>query len=375
MTNEGSLLKKFSYKLTFISIIIILFMNVILFNQFAISEHLCSPSSQASIPKLKWEPKFFDFGFVHKDQTYTTTFEIWNNGTGEMFWQVDPCKNWVTLHPRIGSSTGEHDLVNLTINTDGLSIGSYEGNALIHSAGDYLFYTYFTVTDTKLDFFPKEYDFGGVEVGSLVTTNLTILNDGTGLLNWSLSTSHDWLTFSPKQGMISTESQVVEVFIDTNLIPETLINTLVTSKIFINSTGGNDIVPLSFYLNRPPSNPIIQGPKKFKFDSIQKFIVSSIDDENISLSYYVDWGDGKNTGWLGPFSQKQQISINHSWQSKGSFSVKAKAKDIFGCESNWSYYPIAVSFQHSLFNIVDHPFYSRMNYKNYIFELFFSNYE
>ncbi|MBS3778190.1 MAG: hypothetical protein KGY50_02715 [Candidatus Thermoplasmatota archaeon] len=370
MADEGSMLKKITYKLFFISIIIILFINIILIHQLALSQHLCSPVSHSIIPKLKWDPKFFDFGIVLKDQTYTTTFEIWNNGTGEMFWQVDPCKNWVTIHPRTGSSTGEHDRVNLTINTHGLSIGSYEGNAVIHSAGDFIFYTYFTVSDKKLDFFPKTYDFDGIEVGSLASTNLTISNNGTGMLNWSLSTSHDWLTVFPKQGLISADPQVVEVFIDTNLIHEKLTNTIVRPKVFINSTGGNDIFSLSFYLNQPPSNPVIQGPKKFKINSIQEFTVSSTDDENNSLSYYVDWGDGKNTGWIGPFLQKQQVSINHSWQSKGTFSVKAKVKDNYGCESNWSFYPITIATYQSVYTILEQHFRFCMNYKKNVLDLF-----
>lgn len=370
MSKECCLLKKFSSKLTFIMIILILLINIVVINPLAVSKQISSLSTQTTIPKLKWEPKFFDFGIVQKNQNYTTTFEIWNNGTGEMFWQVDPCDNWVTIHPRTGSSTGEHDLVNLTINTQGLSIGSYEGNAVIHSAGDYLFYTYFTVTDASLDFFPKKYDFGGVEVGSLVTTNLTILNDGNGMLNWSLSTSDDWLTVFPKHGTISNVSQIVDVLIDTSIINETLINDILTPKIFINSTGGNDIFQLSFYLNQPPTDPLIRGPKRFKFDSLQEFTFSSTDDENNTLFYYVDWDDGKNTGWLGPFPQKQQLSVNHSWQSKGSFSVKAKSKDNYGCESNWSYFPIKISNSRLFFNILNQHFPNFLNYNIYIRELF-----
>ena len=109
------------------------------------------------IPILAWHPKKYDFGYVQEGNSYQTTFEIWNNGTGSMEWKLDVRDAWITAQPQSGVSTGEHDIINVTITTTGLQLGFYEGNVYIHSAGDYIFYTSFIVSETVLEFFPKCY--------------------------------------------------------------------------------------------------------------------------------------------------------------------------------------------------------------------------
>jgi len=54
------------------------------------------------------------------------------------------------------------------------------------------------------------------------------------------------------------------------------------------------------------------------------------------LFYLFDWGDGTNSGWVGPFGYDLDGSASHIWQNHGTFNVKAKAKDITGLESPWS---------------------------------------
>jgi hypothetical protein len=49
-----------------------------------------------------------------------------------------------------------------------------------------------------------------------------------------------------------------------------------------------------------------------------------------------DWGDGNMSDWLGPFASGAQASAQKSWSAKGEYSIKVKAKDIYGAESAWS---------------------------------------
>jgi hypothetical protein len=49
-----------------------------------------------------------------------------------------------------------------------------------------------------------------------------------------------------------------------------------------------------------------------------------------------DWGDGTTSEWLGPFNSGVTMSVNHSWSTKGTYQIRAKAKDTNGAESNWS---------------------------------------
>ena len=87
--------------------------------------------------------------------------------------------------------------------------------------------------------------------------------------------------------------------------------------------------------NSPPDIPDINGPTKGTIGQEYdfSFVSSDIDEDNIW--YYIDWGDGLVEYWIGPYSSGEEIIIPHSWENKGSYIIKAKAKDIFGNESDW----------------------------------------
>ena len=87
--------------------------------------------------------------------------------------------------------------------------------------------------------------------------------------------------------------------------------------------------------NEPPSIPDISGPSKGKPGTSYKFDFVSTDPENDEIYYYVDWGDGTNSGWLGPHTSGATASANHMWSIKGVYPIKAKAKDEHGAESDW----------------------------------------
>jgi len=88
--------------------------------------------------------------------------------------------------------------------------------------------------------------------------------------------------------------------------------------------------------NTAPVKPTITGPAKGKPGVNYEYTVTAIDPEDQQVSYFVDWGDGNSTGWLGPYNSGEQITVNHTWQTKQTFTVKAKAKDAIGAESEWA---------------------------------------
>jgi hypothetical protein len=63
-------------------------------------------------------------------------------------------------------------------------------------------------------------------------------------------------------------------------------------------------------------------------------ITSDPDGDQIYLLF--GWGDGTKSGWLGPYNSGNVINTTHKWTVKGSYSIKVKAKDIYGKESVWS---------------------------------------
>jgi subtilisin family serine protease len=94
--------------------------------------------------------------------------------------------------------------------------------------------------------------------------------------------------------------------------------------------------------NQPPANPTIKGPSSGNGGKIYKFTFVSTDQEGQDIYYKVDWDDGSNTGWIGPYNSGEQITLNHSWNKKGEYLIKAWAKDIFECESGQGNFRIKI---------------------------------
>ena len=88
--------------------------------------------------------------------------------------------------------------------------------------------------------------------------------------------------------------------------------------------------------NNPPNKPSIIGNKKGKIDNYYLYSFSADDPENNPVYYLVEWGDGSSSGWKGPYKSGEQINLSHSWDVMGFYSLNAKAKDIYGYESDYS---------------------------------------
>jgi len=94
--------------------------------------------------------------------------------------------------------------------------------------------------------------------------------------------------------------------------------------------------------NNPPLKPVITGPSSGKAGNSYTYYVSTIDPDEDQLYYWIDWDDGTNSGWLGPFISGLSTSSSHIWTAEGTYSIKVKAKDIHGTESLWSD-PLSIS--------------------------------
>ena len=92
--------------------------------------------------------------------------------------------------------------------------------------------------------------------------------------------------------------------------------------------------------NDPPNKPAISGPKEGKVGASYTYKFKSTDPNGDNVLYCIEWGDGANTCWLGPYSSGYTASTDHAWDEMGYYQIKAKARDIHGAESGWSYYEI-----------------------------------
>jgi len=87
----------------------------------------------------------------------------------------------------------------------------------------------------------------------------------------------------------------------------------------------------------PPNKPNAPtGPVSGKTGETYTYSSSTTDPEGDDVYYLFDWGDGTDSGWVGPFDSGRTCEVSYKWSSKGSFEVRVKAQDFHGVVSDWS---------------------------------------
>ncbi len=90
-------------------------------------------------------------------------------------------------------------------------------------------------------------------------------------------------------------------------------------------------------VSRPPEIPAIpEGPKKWTIDIETTFSTTTTDPEGNSIYYQFNWGDGTDSGWIGPFASGKTAYASHIWTKLGDFPIKVRARDEYGVTSDWS---------------------------------------
>lgn len=99
--------------------------------------------------------------------------------------------------------------------------------------------------------------------------------------------------------------------------------------------------------NAPPAKPDVNGPARGKAGVSYTFYSSTTDPDGDQVYYNWSWGDGKYSGWLGPYEPDAAANAKHTWSAKGTYQIKVKAKDTNGAESDWSN-PLSVSMPRTM---------------------------
>jgi hypothetical protein len=81
--------------------------------------------------------------------------------------------------------------------------------------------------------------------------------------------------------------------------------------------------------------PEVSGPNEgIPFEELEfTFVTHDPEDDDVEL--YIDWDDGSDSGWLGPYESGEEVVVSHKWMTSGNFTVKSKSMDIWD-DSYWS---------------------------------------
>jgi hypothetical protein len=148
-----------------------------------------------------------------------------------------------------------------------------------------------------------------------------------------------------------------------------------TYKIWVNATDptGSGLYTRRWFTfttqqqqNSPPNKPNKpSGPPSGKPNTVYTYSTSTTDPDGNQVYYQWDWGDGSQSTWLGLYNSGTTVSTTHTW-GKGSYSIKVKAKDTIGAESNWSD-PLTVTMpKNTAFN----PYFAFLQMLRQFFEQF-----
>jgi hypothetical protein len=103
--------------------------------------------------------------------------------------------------------------------------------------------------------------------------------------------------------------------------------------------SGNDSLVITIIPgeNNPPSDPTISGPATGKPKVELKYNVSTTDLDGDQVYYWIEWCKNcSDANWIGPYNSSETISVKHTWETKGDYTIRLKAKDTHGAESNWT---------------------------------------
>jgi hypothetical protein len=109
-------------------------------------------------------------------------------------------------------------------------------------------------------------------------------------------------------------------------------------------SGWSDSLVLTITDNTAPTTPEITGPATGKPGISYLYNIVSTDDQNDNIYYYIDWGDGTTTDWIGPYVSGTVIHITHSFEEKGTYAIKVRAKDCLDAESEWGHLEFVAPF-------------------------------
>ena len=101
--------------------------------------------------------------------------------------------------------------------------------------------------------------------------------------------------------------------------------------------------------NQPPETPIITGPRRIAKGETC-WINLTVHDPDGGVIYI--WEEScfniNPNIWVGPFSSDQNLPMHGYWDETGTFTVRAKAKDPYGAESDWATLTVTVPYSYKV---------------------------
>lgn len=237
------------------------------------------------------------------------TIEIKNAGPGTLEYTIEADADWLVVSPTTGSSTGQVNEHKITVNKTGLEAkdGGHLATLTIKCVTAYnnpqLIAVNLTIAKEippKIWIESQKLIFNAQEGGSNPSAqSLRIKNEGTGTLNYQLSTDAPWLSIDPPSGSTTVNMKVHQVLVQAFGLASGTYNGKITVK---DNTASNSpqTVDVTLNINKTAPPKIWLSTNTMAFTAIQggadppskTFSVRNAGGD--VLRYTIDW----STNWL-----------------------------------------------------------------------------
>jgi hypothetical protein len=99
--------------------------------------------------------------------------------------------------------------------------------------------------------------------------------------------------------------------------------------------------------NRPPYIPKIEGTVLGNIGNYYEYTFQTSDPDNDYIYYCVVGGQLSSEICMGPYKSGEMAKATFSWQRFGTYSVRVKARDINGAESDWGLLEVKMPINYS----------------------------
>jgi predicted phosphodiesterase len=94
--------------------------------------------------------------------------------------------------------------------------------------------------------------------------------------------------------------------------------------------------------NTAPGTPSITGSASVSTGINSSYTFASTDGQTNNVSYQIDWGN-ETSVWSDFQASGTNYTASHSWSVLGTYTIRARARDINGAVGEWSTYTVTVS--------------------------------
>ena len=99
--------------------------------------------------------------------------------------------------------------------------------------------------------------------------------------------------------------------------------------------------------NTRPDAPAISGPSTGKTGTAYTYSFTTVDPDGDPVSLWIQWGDGTTAEeWMGPYASGETVSLAHVWETNGTYTISATARDIHGAEGGTTTLTVSMPLRH-----------------------------